>query len=99
MKFLSVLIIGSLLLGLIAVQFSGDLLATVNMGGKIGYGIGVSITPWVCALLLSAIKLVFLRLAKRKTAYSKVLKFDVSVFMALSYCVHLGFFSLPAVIS
>lgn len=91
----TVLIIGSLFLGLIATIFSSDLLVSVSMGGKIGYGIGVAITPWVCALLLTSVKFVILKMAKRKTSYGSVLKFDVSVFIALSYCVNLGLVSLP----
>ena len=93
MKYLSALIIGSLFLGIIATIFSADLLATMNLGSKIGYGIGMAITPWVCALFLTSVKFPFIRMAKRNIRYAAVLKFDVGIFLAMSFCMQLGLVS------
>ncbi len=95
MKYITILIFGSLFLGLIATLLSGDLLATKNIVVKIFYGLGVAMTPWVCGLLLASVKILVLKLTNRKIRYGLVYKFDVGVFLALSFCVHLGLVSLP----
>ncbi len=78
------LIVASIFLGIVATIFNAPV-DSANMGAKIGFALGITITPWVCAVILGSSKWVIVKLLRRNISYNAVVKFDVGVFIALSF--------------